>query len=100
MLYDKYQHQGLQLADICFYKYCCQILVIKVQHARTSDLRFDKEYLNYDTLCQQVARQHKDLITLLIYSKIRDLDNKQDAILREFKNKRPIRKYYSRGLTG
>jgi len=75
---------------MCFYEYCCQVQVVKLQHSRSSDIRFNKEYPNYDTLCQRVARHHKDLITPSIYGKISDLENQQDAITGEYQNTGPI----------
>ena len=89
-IYDNFRHRGPELADMCFYEYCCQVQVVKLQHSRSSDIRFNKEYPNYDTLCQRVARHHKDLITPSIYGKISDLENQQDAITGEYQNTGPI----------
>ena len=45
-IYDKYRHRGPELADVCFYEYCCQVQSVKLEHTRSSDIRFDKEYPN------------------------------------------------------
>jgi hypothetical protein len=58
-IYNKYRYRGSELPELCFYEYCCQVTSIKLQYSRASDLGFDKEYPNYDSLCQQVAKEYK-----------------------------------------
>jgi hypothetical protein len=99
-IYDKYRHRGPELADVCFYEYCCQVQTVKLEHMRSSDVRFDKEYANYNTLCQRVATQRRDLITPSIYGKISELENQQDAVTGDYQNEGPILNDHCQVLLG
>jgi hypothetical protein len=99
-IYDKYRYRGSELQELCFYEYCCQVTTIKLQYSRASDLRFDKEYPIYDSLCQRVAKEYKDMITPSIYGKISELENQQDSITGEYENIGPILNDHCQVLLG
>jgi hypothetical protein len=89
-LYDNYRYRGNLLVDVCFYEYCCQVQVLKLERTRTSDIRFDQHHPNYHSICQRVAEQRRALITPSIYGKISDLENTMDSITGEYQNTGPI----------
>ena len=99
-MYDNYRYRGTELADICFFEYCCQVQVRNLEHSRSSDVRFDAQHPSYDSLCQRVAEQRKDLVTPSIYGKVSELEDTRDTITGEYQNTGPIWNDHCKVLLG
>jgi hypothetical protein len=81
-IYDSYHYQGDKLTDICFYEYCSQIQGVKFgPNTPLSHLKFDEKHPKFDTLCQIIATNSKDLIITSIYGKLSDVDFSDDNIV-------------------
>ena len=89
-LYDNYHYQGNELSTLCFYKYCCQIQVVKLRYAKSSHIRFDIRHPQYSSLCQIVAEHRDNLITPSIYGKTTDHEDTGEAVAGDLHNSGPI----------